>query len=449
MITGELAENEKNFQRVEGYYTKNTYSRDQIFLAREEVKHRMNILLDLKIKSLSKEREKLQEKLSELSSLLKGKQDPEFEKLTTIFSTYEQYTTLLLGKITQININKSGIVHNFQILSEPYISPTPIKPVPMLIYSICFSIAFIISACIIIIKYYITDTIGSAKEIEIRINNPLLGVIPEYRRKMKHSELIIREDSKTIVTESLRSIRATLDHCIAREKKRTISITSTISREGKTFTSINLGGIIALSGVKTIIVDLDLRFPALHHGFKSNGSTEDNKVGVSDILRGRKQMESCIKESSLKNLDFIPSGPPPPNPSELLLSDSFNKFIEQLKEKYDTIVFDTPPVGLITDALTIMKKVDIKIYIMRSKVSKLSFITNINRIRKIYKLDNINIILNGISVENTYSIASYAYHYGQNYLLKNNNYGVGYLDTEVKPKPWWKKHLRTKKEKVQ
>ena len=236
---------------------------------------------------------------------------------------------------------------------------------------------------------------------------PILGSIPYYsQEKMPITKLFVDKQPRSAVSEALRSIRTNIEFMNVGKEKKVLSITSTIGGEGKTFVSVNLGGIIALSNAKVVILDLDMRKPRIHLAF----SSEQYGKGVSTILINKNTLEECIQQSTIKGLDYIQAGPIPPNPSELLMSESFGRIINKLKELYDFIILDTPPIGLVTDGIIAMKQVDLPIYVLRANYSSLSFINSLNRIVEINKFKNISVILNFL--KNTSSSYGYGYGYG-------------------------------------
>ncbi len=192
------------------------------------------------------------------------------------------------------------------------------------------------------------------------------------------------------------------------DRKPIIAITSTVSGEGKTFIAANLGGIISLLNNRVVLVDLDMRKPRFHEVFEGTDSTK----GLSTILIKKHEIEECIHKTNLENLDYIPAGPIPPNPSELILSGQFEKLMHHLENKYDVIIIDTPPVGLVTDGIHALKIATIPIYVVRADFSKKIFIKNINRLVKVHKLNNLSLILN--SLRNP-SNGTYGYGYGHGY----------------------------------
>ena len=167
----------------------------------------------------------------------------------------------------------------------------------------------------------------------------------------------------------------------------------------------------ALSEKKTIVVGLDLRKPKIFDDFNSK-----NEIGVVNYLIGQKNIDEVIQKTHIPFLDVITSGPIPPNPSELLIGESMDQFMKSLKAKYDYIILDTPPVGLVSDAVELAKYADVTLYIMRQNYTKKDMITLLNNRLKRGELNNISIIFNGFENKAKYG---YAYGYG---------YGYGYED---------------------
>ena len=196
-----------------------------------------------------------------------------------------------------------------------------------------------------------------------------------------------------------------MEFFIPEKKNQILAVTSTVSGEGKTFFSVNFGGIISLSSKKVIVVDLDMRRPRVHQAL----GIKNPSGGVSTILIGKHTVEECIHDTSMTNLHFLSAGPPPPNPSELLLKPSFDELLKNLASKYDVIILDTPPVGLVTDGILALKKSDLQIYVIRADFSKLHYLETLMRLNKLHKFDNLTVLLNSIQT------ARQGYGYGEGY----------------------------------
>ncbi len=198
----------------------------------------------------------------------------------------------------------------------------------------------------IITRYLIYNEINALEEVGQYTDAALLGIIPKYKREIPISQLLVDKNPKSVISEAFRSVRTNLQFISSAEGAKIIAVTSTISGEGKTFNAINLAGVIAFSGLRVVILDLDMRKPKIHLGFNV-----ENNHGISTLLIGRDTPEKCILKSSLANLDFITAGPIPPNPAELIINPKMDALLEHLKALYDVIIIDLPPVGIVSDEL--------------------------------------------------------------------------------------------------
>ena len=353
----------------------------------------------------------------------------EFNKLKKKYETVQSYYNSLIQQKIQIGLAEAGTVPSFEVIAPANTPSIPISPKKLMIYSVAGILGFVLSLLIIVGKYLLKNTIGSQSELEKLVMLPIMGSIPKYRKeKLEVSKLVVHRSPKSAISESFRNIRTNLDFMfpqVTQEKIRTaqkvISTTSTISGEGKTFVTINLGGIIAMSGLRVVIIDLDMRKPKVHLGL--NGT---NEKGISTILIGRHSLEECLRTTEIDNLSYIAAGPIPPNPSELVLREEFRELVKNLKELYDVVLIDTPPVGLVTDAMIIMQQVDVRFFVLRANYSKRFFAKNIQKISKLHQIQRAGLILNSVETKGSYG---YGYGYG---------YGGYYEDTTPKEK-WWQK----------
>lgn len=178
-------------------------------------------------------------------------------------------------------------------------------------------------------------------------------------------KLITISDSKSIIAEQFRTIRTSIKFSIPDTDFKTILVTSSITGEGKSTNTANLGVVFAQEGKKVLIVDADMRKPTLHHTFGVF-----NTVGLSTILSKQDEFYYAIQETPLVGLHILPSGPIPPNPAELLSSRTFSTFLEQAKKVYDMIIFDAPPLLSVTDAQILSHQCDGTLLIVYSGVAE-------------------------------------------------------------------------------
>ena len=193
------------------------------------------------------------------------------------------------------------------------------------------------------------------------------------------------------------------------KSSKVISITSTISGEGKTVIAANLGVVFQITGKKVIILNFDLRKPTLHKVFDV-----PNTKGLSAYLSYQADINEIIKETTLDNLDIIPAGTIPPNPSELIISERSKELIDKLKKYYDYIIIDTPPIGIVTDARVLLSYSDLVLYILRVGVSKTDYLDNINVLYEQKDIKNLGVILNCVNKKEGY-VNGYKFGYGGGY----------------------------------
>ncbi|RYJ50843.1 polysaccharide biosynthesis tyrosine autokinase [Flavobacterium petrolei] len=271
--------------------------------------------------------------------------------------------------------------------------------------------------------FFINNSIQNVEDISRLTKIPIIGVVGINREE---SSLAVYEKPKSALSESFRAIRSSLQFLYKKQNvdgAKTLMITSSVSGEGKTFCSINIATVFALSEKKTVIIGLDLRKPKLFDEFNL-----PNEVGVVNYLIKQKTVDEIINHTQIPFLDVILSGPIPPNPSEMILSESMGELIAELKKKYDYIILDTPPVGLVSDALELAEFCDVTLYIVRQNFTKKDMITLLNNRVKRGELDHTSIILNGFANK-----AKYGTGYGYGYGYGNAPYSDGYHEEE-KPK---------------
>lgn len=377
-------------------------------------------------------------KLQEVESYYYGlpTKELEYARLERIFAINEKYYTMLLEKRIAYRISKEGFVSNNQILEEARLPSFPVSPNgKMIVFS--FVMAGVLLGFIFIsVRYLVHNEITSLNEI-VRLSNAsisTLGVIPKYREHIPQSMLLVNKSPKSLIAEAFRTVRTNMQFIDNSEGPKVVGVTSAISGEGKTFVVLNLAGIIAFSGKKVVVLDLDMRRPRIHKGMDC-----DNDHGMSTLLIGKTTIEATVRHSDQENLDFITAGPIPPNPSELILSSAFEAIVEELKTKYDVIVIDTPPVGLVTDGISIIAKADYPIYVFRADYSKKRFVQNVDRLTNENRIARLSVILNGVDLERNKYAYSYGYGYGYGYSYDSN----GYYEEGNKKKGFFKRWFKS------
>ncbi len=376
---------------------------------------------------------------------VKGKLDqiPDKEKdyiqFQSSFDVNNKYLSLLSEKKLESELNASGVVAGAVIvnLASPQSHEYPISPDKQKIYTFAAMVGLACGFGLILLVRFLNPYIYDKETVEALTNTPIIGVIrkfPEYIDKDNRQALSLAKP-KSVFAESVRSVRTNLSFLAANKKSKTICVTSEVSGEGKSFVTVNLAGTLALIDKKVVLIAADLRRSKLHKVFGSN-----NKVGLSSYLSGQKTLEEVTIHDEVHNIDFIPSGPVPPNPSELLHTKSMKKLLEILTPKYDYVLIDTAPVGLVSDAIPLIRQSDVNIFVIRSGKSQFRAAAIPERLSREYGLSNWAIVLNAFgddALHSNYYTTDYARGGGNStyYYSDYSGYaGSGYYDD---PKKWW------------
>lgn len=328
----------------------------------------------------------------------------------------EKFFNQLIEKKAEYAIAKEGFTPEYQILEFATAPEKPIAPDKQVIILTAVGAWLLLSLLLVGVRYLLNDEILLIRDISKFTDAPILGMIHKYKEDIPVSQLVVDKKPKGLIAEAFRTARTNLQFIYNEPGPKVISLTSTISGEGKTFVSINLAGILAFSGHRVIVIDCDMRKPKIHVGFET-----DNDLGMSTILIGKHTLSECIRRSKMENLSFITAGPIPPNPAELLLTPKMDQVIAELKKDYDFVVIDNPPSGLVSDAIVNLQRADYPIYVFRSDYSRKFFINNLIRLKEENKISNISCILNSVDLQKNKS-----YGYGYGYGSYNYGYGYGY-----------------------
>ncbi|PKP03100.1 MAG: hypothetical protein CVU11_09535 [Bacteroidetes bacterium HGW-Bacteroidetes-6] len=363
----------------------------------------------------------------------------EQNRIERYYTVNEKFYNQLIEKKIEYSIAQAGYVSQLIVLQPAQPDYKPVFPNKKVIWIGVIAFAFILSLAFIILRYVLYNEVVSLRDVKRLTSVPVLGVIPKYKNYIPVSQLIVDSRPKSLLAESLRAIRTNLQFVKNGGLPKVISVTSTVSGEGKTFVAINLAGVLAFNEKSVIVLDFDLRKPKIHLGFNT-----DNETGISSILLGLQNADECIKQSNIPNLHYITAGPTPLNPSELILSEKMDELISYLKEKYSYIILDTPPIGLVSDAMKPLQFADYPIYIVRASFSKRSYIYNIEKLYHENNLRYLSLILNSVDPEVTGAGSSegFAYGYGFGYGYGNNKHGY-YDEDEIKRSGWFQR-LRDK-----
>ncbi|NTW33598.1 MAG: polysaccharide biosynthesis tyrosine autokinase [Bacteroidetes bacterium] len=327
------------------------------------------------------------------------------------FNVSDASYSYLLQKKAEASIARASNIADNKIIDKAEIIEKT-HPKKTIIYLIALIVGLFIPLLIIKIFDFVNYSIRDKSDIESNSSFPLLGAIAFSKYP---SPLVVIDNPRSMVSETLRSVKANIDFIASNKKSKVIVFTSTISGEGKTFCSINLACAFALSDKKTILIGADLRKPKIFQDFNLT-----NDKGLTSYLIGKMQLHEVLNETTIKNLTVLTAGPIPPNPSELLASDKMTDLIEILKETYDYVIFDTAPIGIVTDALFIMRNADANIYVLRHNYTNKKVLNDLDDIAKTSGIKNLFLILNGVTYKKKkyggyYNRYGYVYTYNEGY----------------------------------
>ena len=340
----------------------------------------------------------------------------------------------LLQQKEQAAISKASNISNATIIDGPKSEYRPFTPKRIMIYLIGVFAAIFLTLLWIFVKGLFNNKIVSKKDLLQLTDCP---IIAEIGHNINDS-IILDDDGRSVLSEQFRQLRTNLSFTIGNNKCSRIVVTSSISGEGKSFISFNLALIYARTGKKVLLIEMDLRKPKL-----SRLLNMDNTNGYTNYIVNNGDINKYIQQLPInEHLYFLSSGPVPPNPAEILMSESTESMFGILSQRFDYIIIDTPPLGLVTDAQIISKFSDTVLYLVRCNFSYLKSIETINEHYLEKKLNNLYLVMNDMKSSN----GGYGYGYGYGY-----TYGYGYgIDDERTKEPFFKRILKklTNKKKI-
>ncbi|MEP6845718.1 MAG: polysaccharide biosynthesis tyrosine autokinase [Panacibacter sp.] len=326
----------------------------------------------------------------------------------------------LLQKKEETAITKASNISSASVIERPRTNVLPYFPNKLMILSASLLLGLILPTTGIILKQLMNTRILTRDDITDVTDAPILAEIG-------HSEtqglLSMQLDGRSVIAEHFRVLRTNMDFLTRENKTAHILITSSMAGEGKSFIATNLAMLYAYSGKKVLLMELDLRKPKLSTMLGINNST-----GFSNYIISNKTHYEFIKPvPDNNNLFIMSSGPIPPNPAELLLSEKMVTLFSQLDKEYDLIILDSPPIGAVTDAQILSKFADINLYVVRQHYSFKHSLEIVNELLEYKRVPHLYLVVNDVKKGSSYR---YGYGYG--------GYGYGYGYAEVDKKAWRK-----------
>lgn len=352
-------------------------------------------------------RDKLRSQLNSTESQISGVPQIEknYLKLARNQQIKQELYIFLMQKAEETSISKNANISIAKTIDPPKSDVKPISPKKSVIYIFGLIAGLIFPIILIFGQELLNTSIKTKEEITTLTNVPVIG---EISHNSSEDNLVVANQSRSAISEQFRALRTNLSFYLKADNEKVILLTSSMSGEGKSFTAINLGNILALAGKKVLLMELDLRKPGLsaklnvHNDIGFSNFTISPTIGMADI----------IKPLSInKNMFIVSSGPLPPNPAETLMNEHVPNLIEELKKEFDYIIMDAPPVGIIADAQLLSRYADVTLYLVRQKITQKDQLKIVEDLYQTKKMKNIGIVVN--------DIVSKYYGYGYGY----GNYG--------------------------
>jgi len=363
----------------------------------------------IQINGLSRNRSKISSRIASVP-----KNEKEFKEIVRQQETKNALYLFLLQKREESILSNAVSVNKAKVIDQAYSNGIPVSPKKIPTYLGAIILGMLIPFLIIYIKDLLDTKVHDEKDLKgLRI--PYLGDVPLAVSK---KNLYINESDNSSIAEAFRYVRTNISFMLdTKEEGKTVFVTSTQSKEGKSFTSINLALSLAVSGKKILLLGMDLRAPKLTEYLKL-----EDKLGVTNYIKDKSLgfEDIILKSAVFSNLDILNSGDIPPNPVELLMSKRVENIFKFAKENYEYIIVDTAPVGMVTDTIQISKYADLSIYVIKANMLDKRMLHIPEKLYRENKLPKMAILING----SDHSKGAYGYGYG---------YG------EKKKKAWYKR----------
>jgi tyrosine-protein kinase Etk/Wzc len=366
-------------------------------------------------KSFAITKQKLESQNANMESLIKtipGKERTLVD-ITRQQTVKNDIYVYLLQKREETALSYASAVSDSRIIDQARSGNEPVKPVKRNVYLIFALIGFALPIGIIYILDLLNNKIKNRKDIEHATNIPILA---EISFSAHENILIVNRPEMSVLAEQIRALRTNLAFLSPGQGVQCLLFTSSLSGEGKSFISLNLGASLAMIGKKTVILELDMRRPKLHSALNI-----PNAKGISDYLIGAANLNEILQPiEGQDDYYIIPCGPVPHNPVELLIKGRLHELITELRSQFDQIIIDAPPVGIVTDAQILEQYADATVFLVRHDFTPKTKLKLVNDLFKQKKFKNLNLVFNAIKEG-----GKYGYGYGY-----QNKYGYGYIDSK-------------------
>jgi tyrosine-protein kinase Etk/Wzc len=313
--------------------------------------------------------------------------EKELKNIEREFHVNDAIYTFLLSTRAEAEIARASNSPDFEIIDPAkFTSGQLVAPKKAMIYFSAFFMGIMAPIALILLMSSFRNSVEDRREIEKLVHFPLIGTIA---RNDKSSLLPIYDFPKTLIAESFRSVKTSMQFFQKGSPKQKILVTSSMSGDGKTFIAMNLAAAYSYSGKRTLILEFDLRNPKLADYLELRKTKSLSSYLINDA-----KLEDIIQTTRIKNLDAICAGEVPPNPVELIASENAKNLIEIVQSIYDYIIIDTPPIGVVTDSYLLMEHSDVNLFVVRLNYTNKKFFSSLIKDIEIKEIPNIAILIN-------------------------------------------------------
>jgi capsular exopolysaccharide synthesis family protein len=329
--------------------------------------------------------------------------------LTTTSNFNEKNYSYLVEKRNEAAIALATNTTDKKIVDAAKQSGTgPSSPKPLLIGLLALLAGIVLPAGIVLMQEKTNSRVQSKEDLARLTNIPMLGVIPHGTTQDKQTML---NDPRSPIAEAFRAVRVNMQYLSAGLDKRVIGVTSSVPGEGKSFCTVNLAAELAQSGRRVIVLECDMRRPTLAGYFDIDPRRQH---GLSTYLAGDSTFDQARHTTSISSLDVMCCGPLPDNPTRLIEGSRLAELIVQLREEYDYILVDIPPLGYVSEFLVLLQYLDAKIYVVRQNYTDRALVGQIAEMHREHKVKQLYMVINDVHFANTYEYRykANAYKYG-------------------------------------
>ncbi len=391
----------------------------EVVAAMEDLEQSIEKEAEMVVESVEKEVVALKSELRNLKKMLHSvkvealnlnKLRIQYNKIQREVETTNKLYNIVLERTKEADLSSLLKSNNIRIIDKARVPGAPVEPKVRLIVLIGVLLALLMAMMGVFLIEFFDNRIHNFEELEKIMGSSILGVVPRFgkNRDSEMAEMAFEEEGHSSVVEAFRSIRTNIRLVSPDSDNSSFLITSSDSKEGKTTVSANVAVSFALSGKKVILIDTDMRKPRVHKVFNIK-----NDRGISNCMLDESTLDEVIRKDVYKGLDVLTCGPIPPNPPELIESMKFREITKKLKESYDVVIFDSPPVGAVTDAVVIASHVDSVILVVKIKDTGRDFLKN--TVTQIKKADSqlLGSVVNNIDIKEGGRYGAYSYYYYQ------------------------------------